>query len=167
MKTVVVGLALAMLSGAAFAQSYPDHPVKVVVPYPAGGGTDTVARAISQRLAEKWNQPVVVENRPAPVLPSEPILWQRPRRMATRCCSPTALRSSSIRTSTISFRSIRSRILNRSRWPFDWRLFWRRRPMLREKQLPELVALRQGEPGPTDLRDARHRLLSRMWPWNI
>ena len=63
MKTVVVGLALAMLSGAAFAQSYPDHPVKVVVPYPAGGGTDTVARAISQRLAEKWKQPVVVENR--------------------------------------------------------------------------------------------------------
>ncbi len=63
MKIIVIGLALAMLSGTALAQSYPDHPVKVVVPYPAGGGTDTVARAISQRLAEKWKQPVVVENR--------------------------------------------------------------------------------------------------------
>jgi tripartite-type tricarboxylate transporter receptor subunit TctC len=48
----------------ASAQGYPDRPVKVIVPYTAGGGTDTVARAISQRLAEKWGQPVVVENRP-------------------------------------------------------------------------------------------------------
>jgi tripartite-type tricarboxylate transporter receptor subunit TctC len=63
MKAVFIGLALALLSGSALAQNYPDHPVKVVVPYPAGGGTDTVARAISQRLAEKWKQPVVVENR--------------------------------------------------------------------------------------------------------
>jgi tripartite-type tricarboxylate transporter receptor subunit TctC len=45
------------------AQTYPDRPVKVIVPYTAGGGTDTVGRAISQRLSEKWGQPVVVENR--------------------------------------------------------------------------------------------------------
>ena len=45
------------------AQNYPDRPVKVIVPYTAGGGTDTVGRAISQRLSEKWGQPVVVENR--------------------------------------------------------------------------------------------------------
>jgi len=64
MKSVAIGLALAMLWSAASAQTYPDRPVKVVVPYTPGGGTDTVARAISQRLAEKWGQPVVVENRP-------------------------------------------------------------------------------------------------------
>ena len=46
------------------AQNYPDRAVKVIVPYTPGGGTDTVARAISQRLSEKWAQPVVVENRP-------------------------------------------------------------------------------------------------------
>lgn len=52
------------ISASASAQTYPDRPVKVIVPYTAGGGTDTVARAISQRLSEKWGQPVVVENRP-------------------------------------------------------------------------------------------------------
>jgi tripartite-type tricarboxylate transporter receptor subunit TctC len=48
----------------AISQEYPNRPVKVVVPYTPGGGTDTVARALSQRLSEMWNQPVVVENRP-------------------------------------------------------------------------------------------------------
>jgi tripartite-type tricarboxylate transporter receptor subunit TctC len=45
------------------AQTFPDHVVKVIVPYTAGGGTDTVARAVSQRLSEHWGQPVIVENR--------------------------------------------------------------------------------------------------------
>lgn len=49
---------------AAQAQGYPDRTVKIVVPYPAGGGTDTVARSIAQRLSDAWRQPVVVENRP-------------------------------------------------------------------------------------------------------
>ena len=48
----------------ALAQSYPERLVKVIVPYTPGGGTDTVARAVSARLAERWGQPVVVENRP-------------------------------------------------------------------------------------------------------
>ena len=43
---------LFLASTHAIAQGYPNRPVKVVVPYTPGGGTDTVARAISQRLAE-------------------------------------------------------------------------------------------------------------------
>jgi tripartite-type tricarboxylate transporter receptor subunit TctC len=54
---------LAIAPVAAVAQTYPDQLVKVIVPYTAGGGTDTVGRAISQRLSQKWGQPVVVENR--------------------------------------------------------------------------------------------------------
>lgn len=61
---LVASLACLFAAAPVSAQVYPDRPVKVVVPYTAGGGTDTVARAISQRLAEKWRQPVVVENRP-------------------------------------------------------------------------------------------------------
>ncbi len=45
------------------AADWPTQPVKVIVPYSAGGGTDTVARAISHRLSEKWGQNVFVENR--------------------------------------------------------------------------------------------------------
>ncbi|KWW38473.1 MULTISPECIES: Bug family tripartite tricarboxylate transporter substrate binding protein [Cupriavidus] len=57
----------AMLGGVgqALAQpSYPSKPIRLVVPYPAGGGTDTVGRMIGQRLAEAWGQPVVVDNKP-------------------------------------------------------------------------------------------------------
>jgi tripartite-type tricarboxylate transporter receptor subunit TctC len=56
-------MAMAGLVTKAEAQSYPTHDVKVIVPYAAGGGTDTMARAISQRLSEIWGQPVVVDNR--------------------------------------------------------------------------------------------------------
>jgi tripartite-type tricarboxylate transporter receptor subunit TctC len=48
----------------ALAQAFPSRPVRIVVPTSAGGATDSFSRAIAQRLAESWNQPVVVENRP-------------------------------------------------------------------------------------------------------
>ncbi|MEO7728603.1 MAG: tripartite tricarboxylate transporter substrate-binding protein, partial [Burkholderiales bacterium] len=45
------------------AQDYPARIIKIIVPYPAGGGTDVVARLVAERLREKWGQPVVIENR--------------------------------------------------------------------------------------------------------
>jgi tripartite-type tricarboxylate transporter receptor subunit TctC len=48
----------------AAAQTYPSGPVKLIVPVPAGGVTDTMARIVGQRLNETWNQSVIVENRP-------------------------------------------------------------------------------------------------------
>jgi tripartite-type tricarboxylate transporter receptor subunit TctC len=60
----VLSLAAGLGAVPVHAQNYPDRAVKVIVPYTPGGGTDTVARAISQRLSEKWAHPVIVENRP-------------------------------------------------------------------------------------------------------
>lgn len=56
-------LALAMVANAAFAQTYPDRPIKVVVPWPAGGIADVVGRIITTKLAERLGQPLVIENR--------------------------------------------------------------------------------------------------------
>lgn len=60
--TAVLGLPLAAQAKAAAA--YPVRPVKVVVPYPAGGVIDVTARAVTDALAQRWGQPVIVENRP-------------------------------------------------------------------------------------------------------
>jgi len=58
----------ALLSGVAStlvqAQDFPSRPVKIVVPQTPGGASDALARIVGQKLSEKWQQPVVVENRP-------------------------------------------------------------------------------------------------------
>jgi tripartite-type tricarboxylate transporter receptor subunit TctC len=56
--------AFAMFAATASAQNYPSGPVKLIVPVPAGGVTDVMARVVGQRLQEMWGQTVVVENRP-------------------------------------------------------------------------------------------------------
>jgi len=55
--------AMVLTGAAAHADPYPARPVSMVVPYPAGGATDVVARAVAEQLTQAWKQPVVVENR--------------------------------------------------------------------------------------------------------
>lgn len=64
-RRAILAASLALLAPlAAFAQAaYPSQAIKFVVPYPAGGATDALARAVAQKLNEAWNQPVLVENK--------------------------------------------------------------------------------------------------------
>ena len=55
-------IALGIVAGAARADSYPDHPVKIIGPFPAGGTADAVPRIVGDFLSRKWGQSVVIEN---------------------------------------------------------------------------------------------------------
>jgi len=61
---MAVCVAFAAFAASASAQNYPSGPVRLIVPVPAGGVTDVMARIVGQRLQEMWGQTVVVENRP-------------------------------------------------------------------------------------------------------
>jgi tripartite-type tricarboxylate transporter receptor subunit TctC len=57
-------LAISMCAGSPRAQSYPSKPVRLIVPFAAGGPTDVIGRIVAQKLSDAWGQQVVVENLP-------------------------------------------------------------------------------------------------------
>ena len=69
LKSTIVSIVFAVAAltcggGAQAAEPYPSKPVKIIFGFPAASATDVIARAIGQKLSEKWGQPVVIDNRP-------------------------------------------------------------------------------------------------------
>lgn len=63
MRALVILVSLCVVGAEAFAQGFPARPIRVIVPFPPGGGTDVVARTVAPRMSELIGQPIVVENR--------------------------------------------------------------------------------------------------------
>jgi len=63
-RKLLISTAMALAGAAAWAQAYPTKPVRLLVPFPAGGATDIFARVLSQKVGEKLGTALVVENRP-------------------------------------------------------------------------------------------------------
>jgi len=63
-RDFAIAAAATLLAGGARAQTYPDHPIRILIGYPAGGGVDLVARLLGEPMKAALGQPIVVENRP-------------------------------------------------------------------------------------------------------
>jgi tripartite-type tricarboxylate transporter receptor subunit TctC len=63
LTTLLTGLSLWLSPASAWAQPYPDKPIRLIVPFPAGGPNDVIARVIGQRMSELLKQPIVIDNR--------------------------------------------------------------------------------------------------------
>jgi tripartite-type tricarboxylate transporter receptor subunit TctC len=62
--TFIAGFLASVIASVALAQSFqPTHPVKIIVPFPGGGGNDVLARIVGDKLQARWGQPVVIENK--------------------------------------------------------------------------------------------------------
>ncbi|HEX6691000.1 MAG TPA: tripartite tricarboxylate transporter substrate binding protein, partial [Burkholderiales bacterium] len=62
-RCAIAALAFCAVPGIAAAQSYPNKPIRLMVPFPPGGSTDIVARIVAQKLGTQLGQQVVIENR--------------------------------------------------------------------------------------------------------
>ena len=62
-RTIAAAISFAAASAGALAQTYPSKPIRVVVPYPAGGVVDVIARSVGERMAQTIGQPSVIENK--------------------------------------------------------------------------------------------------------
>jgi tripartite-type tricarboxylate transporter receptor subunit TctC len=64
MKRIATLLAAMLVAGAAFAQAYPAKPIRFVVPFTAGSGTDIMARTIGDQMSKSMGQPIIIDNKP-------------------------------------------------------------------------------------------------------
>ena len=140
-------LLLALFAAACGAQGFPDRPVRILVGYPPGGGTDLVARLVAQPLGERWGQPVVVENRPgaAAIIATEAVVKAKPDGYVLLMAYATELAVNPATFKKLPYDPLRDLmpIARLGAAPLVMAVH----PSLPAKSVAELVALAKGKPG--------------------
>ena len=131
----------------ALAQSFPDHPVRIIVGYPPGGGTDLVARLIQQPLSTRWGQPVVIDNRPGAnaIIAAEAVAKAKPDGYTLLMAYATEVALNPVTEKKLPYDPARdfAPILQLASAP----LVLAANPALPAKDVKELVALAKAKPG--------------------
>jgi tripartite-type tricarboxylate transporter receptor subunit TctC len=145
---LTLGVACTLAASPAFAQPYPTRPIKLVVPFPPGGATDSSARLIAQALGERLGQRVVVENKPGAStrIATEYVVRSAPDGY-TLLYSPTALSTNAAlyTAETLKYDVLKdlTPIVHIADYPYALLV----RGSLEAKNLKELVALAKARPG--------------------
>ena len=140
-------LVLCIVSCGALAQSWPDRPVRIVVGYPPGGGTDLVARLVQQPLSLRWGQPVVVDNRPGAnaMIAAEAVAKAKPDGYTLLMAYATELAVNPVTIKALPYDPVKdfAPILQLASAPLVLAV----NPALPAKDVKELIALAKARPG--------------------
>ena len=140
-------IAALIACGTALAQAYPDKPVRIVVGYPPGGGTDLVARLVQQPLSTRWNQPVVIDNRPGAnaIIAAEAVAKAKPDGYTLLMAYATEVSLNPVTVKTLSYDPLKAfaPIMQLASAPLVLAV----NPGLPAKDVKELVALAKAKAG--------------------
>ena len=130
-----------------FAQVFPDRPVRIIVGYPPGGGTDLVARIVQQPLSQRWGQPVVVDNRPGAnaIIAAEAVAKAKPDGYTLLMAYATEVAVNPVTVKKLPYDPVRdfTPIMQLASAPLVLAVH----PDLAAKDVRELVALAKAKPG--------------------
>jgi len=145
--TLLPPLVLALAATGALAQAFPDRPVRIILGYPPGGGTDLVARLIAQPLSQRWGQPVVVENRPgaSAIIAADAVARAKPDGYTLLMAYATEIAVNPVTVKKLSYDPLRdfTPIIQLAGAP----LVMAAHPALPAKNVRELTALAKAKPG--------------------
>ena len=155
MKSVIRFAVMSLLFGAvlvigvngALAQTYPSKSVRLVVPYPPGGGPDVISRIIMQKVAENWGQPVVIDNRAgaSTMLGAEMVAKSAPDGYTLLCSGATTFIINPLMQSKIAYHPVKDFApITLAGWmPYILVV----NSSLPVKSVQELIALAKSKPG--------------------
>ncbi len=129
------------------AQVFPDRPVRIIVGYLPGGGTDLVARLVQQPLSQRWGQPVVIDNRPgaSAIIAAEAVAKAKPDGYTLLMAYATEVAVSPVTVKKLPYDPVRdfTPIMQLAGAPLVLAVH----PALAAKDVRELVALAKAKPG--------------------